>query len=166
MTIYTQEISETGELALFELDDTFYCLRAIYVKQPFIFNTNLTVEHASYFLPEGCFADALDEIEQISKDKFLYYWHLSISPHLKDWQKLKEKFKIGQFIKTYIVCFYPQGVIVQFGEKFYGLANDHECLCVLGAQKMYSNTTIELCIDKFDDENLWVIFSTPASFKH
>ena len=127
-------------------------------------NTSLSIEQAHFFLPEGNFSDILDKIISIEKSEFLNFWNQSISKHLSAWNKLKKKFNIGQHIETEIVCFYPQGVIVQYHEKFYGLANYKDCESLLGSNNMYPKQKIRLYIENFDNENLWINFSiTPDS---
>lgn len=147
-----------GNIYLYELDDDLYCLRAIFITTTDIFNTNLSIEQSQFFLPEGSFEDRLEHLLIISKEEFQCYWKLSISSHISRWNSLKAKLNIGQKMNTQIVCFYPQGVIVNFKEDFYGLANYEDCLSILGSKHMYPHQHIELFIDHFDDENLWVNF--------
>lgn len=59
------------------------------------------------------------------------------------------------------MCFYPQGVIVQYGERFYGLANYKDCESHLGLKNMYPQQKIRLYVESFDNENLWINFSIP-----
>ena len=103
---------------IYELDQKYYCLRSILVTTSLNINTSLNIGQAHFFLPERSFSDILDKIISIEKSEFLNFWNQSISKHLSDWNKLKSKFNIGQNIETEIVCFYPQGVIVQYHEKF------------------------------------------------
>ncbi|MBP2546842.1 hypothetical protein [Acinetobacter guillouiae] len=72
-------------------------------------NTNLNIEQAHFFLPEGSFSDVLDEIIPIEKGEFLNFWNQSISNYLSDWNELKNKFKIGQSIETEIVFLPSRG---------------------------------------------------------
>ena len=158
--IYSKYINENGELSIYKLDDEFYCFNAIYLTKALIVNTNLNTEHPTYFLPEGRFADTLDEIQPvISEQEYLTYWHRSVAPYLHDWRQLQAKYTLGQKFQTKIVCFYPQGVIVKFGANFYGLADYDACVAILGSTKMYPHASIGLYIEKFDDDNLWIIFS-------
>ncbi|WP_228129365.1 hypothetical protein [Acinetobacter modestus] len=95
----------------------------------------------------------------IKKEEFLNFWDQSISKYLKRWNELKNKFKIGEMIETEIVCFYPQGVIVQYDEEFFGFVDYNDCKSVLGASNMYPQQKIKLFVENFDDDNLWVNFS-------
>ena len=63
------------------------------------------------------------------------------------------------FAETEIVCFYPQGVIVQYNEEFFGFVDYNDCKSVLGASNMYPQQKIKLFVENFDDDNLWVNFS-------
>ena len=156
--------TETEENVLYELDQEYYCLRSILVTTSLSINTSLSIEQADFFLPEGPFSDILDDMIPIGKSEFLSYWNQSIVKHLSDWNELKSKFNIGQHIETEIVCFYPQGVIVQYNENFYGLANYKDCESLLGSKHMYPQQKIRLYVDSFDNENLWINFSiTPHS---
>lgn len=151
--------TEAEEIVLYELDLEYYCLRSILVTASLSINTNLNIEQAHFFLPEVSFSDVLDEIIPIEKDEFLNFWNQSISKYLSDWNELKNKFKIGQSIETEIVCFYPQEVIVQYGERFYVLASYKDCESCLGSKNMYPQQKIRLCVESFDHENLWINFS-------
>ena len=54
--------------------------------------------------------------------------------------------------------------IVQYHEKFYGLANYKDCESLLSSNSMYPQQKIRLYIENFDNENLWINFSiTPDS---
>lgn len=70
------------------------------------------------------------------------------------------KYKIGEKIKTHILCFYPQGIISNFGEIFNAISNFKACEEEFGKEKMYPNNEMELIISDFDDINKIVQLKT------
>ncbi|MBH2002957.1 MAG: hypothetical protein I8H98_11950 [Moraxellaceae bacterium] len=159
MYSYYKYIDTDGEITLYEVDQEYYCLRSIFVNSSECINTNLSIKQTNFFLPEGNFSESLDILTPIKKEEFLNFWDQSISKYLKRWNELKNKFKIGEMIETEIVCFYPQGVIVQYDEEFFGFVDYNDCKSVLGASNMYPQQKFKLFVENFDDDNLWVNFS-------
>ncbi|USA47289.1 hypothetical protein NDN11_03970 [Acinetobacter sp. C26M] len=151
---------------LYELDQIHYCLRAIYITPSIILNTAFINEQSNFFLPEGCFEEHLEELSLITKEEFLSFWSISTSQYLDAWNRLKTKFQINQCIDSEIVCFYPQGVIVQYSEIFFGLVNYKDCEFILGSENMYPQQKIKLYVQNFDDQNLWINFSINAQDQH
>lgn len=146
-------------IILYELDQEHYCLRAICSTSSIILNTAFINEQSNFFLPEGSVEEHLEELSLITKEEFLSFWNKSISQHIDAWDSLKSKIHINQNIDTEIVCFYPQGVIVKYGEIFWGLVNYKDCESILGTDNIYPQQKIKLYVQNFDDENLWVNFS-------
>ncbi|WP_228255401.1 hypothetical protein [Acinetobacter wuhouensis] len=146
-----------------ELDEELYCLRATFQTANGIFSTNSPLTPAHLFLPESSFLDFIDELSPISQEQFKDKWNISNKKYLIHWENLKNKYQINQSIKTSISFFPPLGVIVQFGEIFYGLVNYNDCKAILGENQMYPHQQIQLYIEHFDDDNLWIKFSTKSN---
>ncbi|MDI9341887.1 MAG: hypothetical protein QM534_15050 [Sediminibacterium sp.] len=154
---FTYCYSDEEQVTCFlELDKGFYCERALYDVGGKYINTNLIIEHDNYFLPEGSFCDSLGHLTVISQTDFMDVWNKMVSPYLDYWDKLKLELIIGQKIKGEIICFYPQGVILDIGKTFHAIANYDECEKRLGKKCMYPGNKIELSIDEFDNDNLWI----------
>lgn len=76
--------------------------------------------------------------------------------HQSAWQHLKNTLKINTIITARIVCFYPQGVMLDIGQGFYGVADYQACKDKLGADKLYPHHTLDVAVRAFMDEYLWV----------
>lgn len=166
MHSYYKYTDTDGTIVLYELDQEYYCIRAICVTSSIILNTAFINETSSFFLPEGSFSEQLKELSVTTKDEFLNFWSISTSQYLDAWNHLKTKFQINQCIDSEIVCFYPQGVIVQYSEIFFGLVNYKDCEFILGSENIYPQQKIKLYVQNFDDENLWINFSINAQDQH
>lgn len=162
-TYYSYYDAEENITTFYELDEELYCLRTTFKTLTDVFNSNSPLTPSHLFLPEGSFSDCIEKFIQITKEEFLNIWKQANNKYLSLWEKLKNSYQINQKIETTIVYFPQQEVIVQFGENFYGLANYNDCLSILNADRMYPNNLISLYIESFDDDNLWVNFSTTPS---
>ncbi len=153
MKSYFKYTDENNTECFFELDDEFYCERAIYKTEKKIINTYLTIEHESYFLPEGSLKDGLEFMNSSFKEEFDTLWKESMMESESDWDELKMKYKIGEKVKSRILCFYPTGIISNFGEKFNAISDYKTCREKFGKERMYPNNEMELIISQFDDIN-------------
>ncbi|PKH52575.1 hypothetical protein CXF68_18535 [Tenacibaculum sp. Bg11-29] len=160
MKSYFKYKDENNTECFLELDEELYCERAIYKTKNNLTNTYLTIEHESFFLPEGNLKDSLEFMNYSSKEEFDILWKKSMIRFESNWNKLKMKYKIGEKIKTHILCFYPQGIISNFGEKFNAISNFKACEEKFGKEKMYPNNEMELIISDFDDINKIVQLKT------
>jgi ribosomal protein S1 len=160
MRKYYKYNDEENVICFLELDEELYCERAIYDIDGNFVSTNLTIEDEKYFLPEGSFIDCLESLTQTTQKEFLDIWNKVTFPHLKNWDKLKIELEIGQIINANILCFYPQGIILNIGQEFYAIADYGECKNKFGADKMHPNEKLEFTIGEFDNNNLWVKLKT------
>lgn len=165
MYSYYKNTDEDDVMVLYELDQEYYCLRAICVTPSVILNSAVIDEQSNFFLPEGSFSENLEQLSVTTKEDFLNFWHKSTFQYLEAWNRLKTRFQINQCIDSEIVCFYPQGVIVKFGESFYGLANYKDCESILGTDHIYPQQKIKLYVQNFDDKNLWINFSVKVQYQ-
>ncbi len=131
-----------------------YCQRAIFRKDNELFNTFLSVNNKDYILPEGDLSNSIEFFGKYSEFEFKKLWKKSIFNYIPEWERLKTKYKIGEIVKTRIICFYPQGIISNFGEFFNSLSDYDECCKKFGHKNMYPNKYLELEISDFDDENM------------
>jgi len=153
-------IDENNTECYLELDEEFYCERAIYKTENNLINTYLTIEHELYFLPEGNLKGSLEFMNPSSKMEFDTLWKESMREFESDWNKLKMKYKVGDMVKSRILCFYPQGIISNFEEDFNALSDFKACEEKFGKEKMYPNNEIELVISEFDDINKTIRLAT------
>lgn len=143
-----------------ELAPDYYCLRKISDLGDTLKNTSLHVNDEMCVLPEGSWAEHLEYMKhhQISAHTFDEKWQLSKKPYLSAWQTLKTKYVIGQCVQAKIVVFYPQGIVLDWGERFYGIAPYELCKQTFGADAMYPNHHLALCLVGFDEVNFWAEF--------
>ena len=153
MKNYFKYTDKNNTECFLELDEEFYCERAIYKTANTLINTYFVIEHEIFFLPEGELKDSLELMNPSSKMEFETLWKESTIEFESDWNKLKAKYKIGDIVKSRILCFYPQGIISNFGENFNALSDFKACERFFGKEKMYPNNIIELSISRFDDKN-------------
>jgi len=159
MEQYFKYTDEEGVQCFLELDEEFYCERTVYKTENELINTYLTIEHQLYFLPEGNMKESLEFMNASSKTEFENHWEESMNGTESDWKKIKRKYQIGDLIKSKILCFYPQGIILNFGEPFNALSNYEACKTVFGKDKMYPNQELDLKISAFDNINRIVILT-------
>lgn len=153
MKSYFKYTDEDSIDCFLELDEEYYCERAIYKTQNNLINTYLTIEKKPYFLPEGSLKDTLEFMNLSSKEEFDTLWKESMMEFESDWNELKMKYKIGEKVKSRILCFYPAGIISNFGEKFNAISDYKTCKKKFGKERMYPNDEMELTISKFDNTN-------------
>lgn len=165
MKTYYTYTDEKGIECFYELNTELYCERAVFKTPHKITNTFLEIEQESYFLPEGSLKDSLPFMKPTSKIEFNIIWQKSMKGVEEDWLVLKSKYRIGTKIKSKILCIYPQGVVLDFGEKFYALSSYESCLKKIGKEKIYPKNELELTISAFNDTNKIVELSLPEKQK-
>lgn len=163
MKSYFKYTDENKTKCFFELDNEFYCERAIYKTENELVNTYLTIEQEPYFLPEGSLKDGLEFMDSCSKEEFDILWKKSTVESESGWNELKKKYKIGENVKTRILCFYPIGIISNFGEDFNAISDFKDCEEKFGKEKMYPNNEMELVISEFDEINQIIRLKTNES---
>ncbi|MDH7447601.1 hypothetical protein [Aquimarina sp. 2201CG14-23] len=157
MKNYYKYVDEDKTECFLELDEDFFCERAIYKTGNNVINTYLEIEHESYFLPEGNLKDSLEFMMVSSKVEFDTLWKESMMKSESNWNTLKMKYEIGDLVISRILCFYPQGIISNFGEEFNALSDFKTCQEKFGKEKMYPNKEIELRISGFDNINKLIL---------
>lgn len=157
---YREDTQGIWHLRYLELDDELYCLRAVTEYKDSLINSSVAVEHDDCSLPEGDFKDSLGRMTEIEKTEFFEAWNKSTLPYAEKWNVFKAKKIIGERVDAEIICFYPQGVILNIGEQFYCLADYQECENILGAGKMYAKEKLRLTVLGFDNDNLWLLLGT------
>ncbi len=139
-----------------ELDEQYYCLRKITDVAGNLINTSVQIND-KFGLPEGSYADCLEYLtDEINQEAFEEIWQKSTQKYQKKWEELKSKLKIGQPILAKIICFYPQGIILDIGLKFYGIADYKACRAFFKSEKMYPQQILNLQVSGFDNVNMWV----------
>ncbi|BDD05531.1 hypothetical protein [Aureibacter tunicatorum] len=162
MKYYYKFIDENKTECFLEMDSEFYCERAIFKTQDLLVNTYLTIEKKSCFLPEGCLKECLKFMNPSSIAEFDTLWNESMKASESDWNKLKKKYKIGDVVDSKILCFYPQGVISNFGEGFNALSDYESCKEKFGDEHMSLGYIMKLIIAEFDDTNKIIHLNTNA----
>ncbi|MEM1320997.1 MAG: hypothetical protein AAGG75_12160 [Bacteroidota bacterium] len=154
---YKVKIDKVDGLHLLELDEEFYCCRAIFIDEHGSYTTNfIKNDDDRYYLPEGNLEEAISSFQVIPKSVFDMTWSNALKLCSEDWSKHKKEIaKKNQIFKGYIVCFYPQGVIVNIGFKYFGIIDYERCLEVVGKHQMYPGHHFKCEVADFDDENMW-----------
>ena len=141
-----------------EFDEEYYCLRAIFEENNKLETTNFI--NNKYILPEGSFYEIKDDLgEKITEKEFENKWKTALYPFVENWNKIKKKYIIGNNIKVKINCFYPQGIILDINEIFYGIANYQECKEKYGSGHLYPKHDMEMKIIGYDEKNMWIKLS-------
>jgi hypothetical protein len=138
-----------------EYDNEYYCIRAIFEKNSKLVTTNFIDNE--YFLPEGSFCDYKNNLgEEITEIEFYKLWEMALKPFENKWNELKNKYKIGNNIKANINCIYPQGIILDIGEIFYGVGNYKECEMKYTSKYLYPKNEMNMKIIDFDEKDMWI----------
>jgi hypothetical protein len=156
---FSDEESDIRERTVwYELDEEFYCHRAVYEEPDKIKATHIAEENYLYALPEGSLKEAEEWLgEEVSEIEFESKWQEALKPFRKEWERIKNNYSVGQNIPVEINCFYPQGIILDFGEILQGMADYQECVEIYGGAHMYPRKGMKMQIKDFDDKNLQVI---------
>jgi hypothetical protein len=151
--IDNEENKET--IIYYELDEEYYCLRAIFEEDNKSMTTNFI--HNDYLLPEGSFYQIINILEkEIDENTFNNKWKIALKPFLEKWNETKNVYDIGKNIKVKINCIYPQGIIFDVNGMFYGIANYEECKIKHGTKKLYPKYEFEMKIIEYDEKNMWI----------
>lgn len=153
MKHYFKYIDEDKVACFLELNAEFFCERAIYKTKNSIINTYLNIENEVYCLPEGNLKESRGFMDTSTEFQFKSIWEKSMSAFESDWNNLKVAYKIGDIVKSKILCFYPQGIVSNFGAVFNALSDYEPCATKFGKEKMYPNNELELRISDFDNTN-------------
>jgi len=151
---YTDNEVNIGEIAYLELDEEYYCFRAVFAAQNKLWTTNFIQE--IYFLPEGSWYDVLDMLEKISEKEFNNLWERALKPFIGKWNKTKNNNSTGNIVKTKFACNYPQGIILSINETFYGIADYDECKMKYGWERLYPRSEFDMKIIGYDEKNMWL----------
>lgn len=153
-TYYRYRIEEDDSVHHVELDHELYCLRSISSVQGTYRTSNILVE--GHFLPEGSFEDALEELTAIEKSEFESVWKIALKQYRQEWVKIKEVVYPGRILSAKIVCFYPQGVIMDIDARFVGILSMDDCKRVFGEDYQYPGNKNEFKVAGFVEEQMWV----------
>lgn len=83
MYSYYKNTDRDGVIVLYELDQEYYCLRAICITSTIILNSAVIDEQSNFFLPEGSFSENLEQLSVTTKEEFLNFWYKSTFQYLK-----------------------------------------------------------------------------------
>lgn len=112
-------------------------------------------EQAGWSLSEG--PVALDPYPGtfVSADEFTTRWRAALAPHDGAWQQVTSSTPLGQHRECVIVCFYPQGAVLDTGTGFWGLADHDVMRSAVGALDLYPGTVVPCRVDGFDNDHQW-----------
>jgi hypothetical protein len=152
---YIDEEINNSRILYGEYDDEYYCIRAVFEVNNKLTTTNFMDDEC--FLPEGSFCNYKEYLgEKITEIEFNKFWKMALKPFENKWNELKNKYKIGDNIKGKINCMYPQGIILDIGEIFYGIANYEECKTKYASKYLYPKNEMNVKIIEYDEENMWI----------
>ncbi|EHO14616.1 hypothetical protein [Myroides odoratimimus] len=144
-----------GCISYYEVSEEGYYLRSVTNHNGCWTNSYIEIRDQEFFLPEALLEEE-DKgfLNEISHEEFLDQWSQSKVPYEEHWAVFKKE--LGDQVEGEIVCFYPQGVMVDIGSSFYGLADYHQCLSVLSREKMCPGTVAHFKVDGIEEENFLV----------
>ncbi|MDR2222125.1 MAG: hypothetical protein LBE34_05225 [Flavobacteriaceae bacterium] len=134
-----------------------YC-RSITKSKGIFYSSSIDVEHPIFFLPETLFEKEDHKyMTAITKNYFDTLWQCKQTTFQVEWELTKRLFNTGTIVKGFIVCFYPQGVILSVDSLFYVLV-DYDVLKVrIGVANMYPRKDVVVEIKGFDEINNWLL---------
>ncbi|MEL6971264.1 MAG: hypothetical protein AAFZ63_15680 [Bacteroidota bacterium] len=153
-TYYKHYFEEDNEEQYFELDEELHCLRSMSLKEGTYKTSNMA---GDYSLSEGSFVEVLDQLTPIEEKEFQRNWDIAIEPYRQKWEAIEEVIKSGQIITATIICFYPQGVIMDIGTDFAGLLSIADCNKVFSEEKQYPGNSAKFRVMGFEEEQMWII---------
>jgi hypothetical protein len=152
---YIDEEVNIGRIMYGEFDEEYYCIRAVFEENKIFFSSNFIYD--DYILPEGSYDDIKEYLgEKITEEEFNEIWVNSLKPFFTEWNKVKNKYSIDEKINTKINCIYPQGIVFDINEKFYGIADYEKCKTKYGSKYLCSGNKMEMYIIGYDENNMWV----------
>ena len=85
---------ETNRIIYYELDEEYYCLRAVFEEKNKLITTNFINDE--YLLPEGSFYEMQEYLgKKIVENKFNNKWETALKPFIEQWNNIKNKNKYG-----------------------------------------------------------------------
>jgi hypothetical protein len=142
---------------LFEVDDEYYCLRQINIlANHTILTSNKKYDDLHFTLSEKPIIDFIDELSLTSKDEFEHYWSASNIQEAIAFEKIKERYLIGEPVTCKIECFYPQGVIMSNTDALF-IINRNQLEKYYGEESVRPHFQVNCTVEKYDYINLWII---------
>ncbi len=161
---YDDEYSPLGGgITYVETQDGTNALRQITVFRNQIHASNMRHPLYGFNLAEKPLEyDKFDEVLAISQQEFDGQWRVHLNRHASDWGRAKRRYRPGSRVEGFIEIFYPQGVIVNIGSKFLGLANYAECKASTALENMSTRHKVVATLKGYDEENHWFLLASPS----
>lgn len=129
-----------------ELDDEGYAMRQI------ISDGNHEM-HISCM--EDCLAEGVIDVENLdgiysnlSESEFSNVWHSVLDCYKREWNEIKSKYLVGDYVQGTCRYFYPQGAII-VGEDYKAIYK--------GIKDIMINQSFSAKIVTYDDSNMWLV---------
>ena len=104
---------------------------------------------------EDCLAEGqIEESElegniiDISKDDFELIWNKSLRDYRKNWESIKDSYRLNSNITATFMYYYPQGAIFKV---------DNIIINYIGDKEVQIHEELDMNIVGYDDINLWII---------
>ena len=104
---------------------------------------------------EDCLAEGQiveNELEEaiidISKDDFELIWNKSLKDYRKNWESIKDSYRLNSNITATFMYYYPQGAIFKV---------DNIIINYIGDNEVHIHEELDMKIVGYDDINLWII---------
>ena len=129
-----------------ECDDDNYAVRQVFFDE----HGNYHISCMEDCLIEGvfCQSESEGEVTYIRKDEFEEVWQNELKKYERQWNIIKENYRIGDNVKGICKYFYPQGAII-YGENFRAVYKE--------TIKHVINQEISGTICGYDEVNMWLV---------
>ncbi len=139
-----------------ELDETLYATRQIIIDK----DNKVEISCIDCCLAEGKVnvEEFVCKYKNISKSEYEKIWEKYTESKRKDWIKIKEKYPIKTQVTGTIKYFYPQGIIVDFGDT-QGCADYNSCRENSDSSSLYPYHIINGEVYGYDENNMWILIN-------
>ena len=111
---------------------------------------------------DDCLAEGIVIIDEntlfISEEDFEIIWSRYSSVYADVWEKEKGRYPLGKRAAGTIRYFYPQGIIIDFGE-IQGISDYDVCRKNSRPENLYPGHKITGTVTDYDDKNMWIVIS-------
>ncbi len=89
-----------------------------------------------------------EDIIDISKDDFELIWNKSLRDYRKNWESIKDSYRLNSNITAKFMYYYPHGAIFKV---------DNIIINYIGNNEVQIHEELDMKIVGYDDINLWII---------
>ena len=166
-----------GEWSALESGCTYYetlrgsAQREISIDGHRIVSSNVFDEEHRLCLAEGnVFEDLEPEIEEgiitpIDKSEFEQAWAKQLEARRVKWSAIKDQYVVDTMVTGSIYRFFPQGVIVDLGNRILAVTDHNDALESAGTKPLLTQDRISGRVAGYDEKFQWIILAEPVVHK-